>query len=977
MRTKRMRRTLIAVVTVWALLPVGLLVGPPVQVRAQTQTPEDEIERPGPPQVDDLEKDSNGDGVPDGWYNARDAIWEAKGGADGPHFIRFNSPQRGRPARLSRAFGVDGRKTEAIILGVWLRGGNIQHGERSGEEPGLLIDFLGEGLRQVSRGSMGPWTHTLSSNWTRVVKRIPVPPGTRDAIMSLGLMGARGTMDFDGLTVDLVPVDGRPTTNLVVNGDFELGDPAPAYWIDNNDARRVFPGHESQAAIEMGRSDSRVLTGLALPVDGLGALNVSLYVEGKNLRGSGGGGAGLFFLNDQGRPIPGTDVDLRFVWAGSFPWRQDFAQARVPAGARRAVLQIEKSDNLGKLRIDDVVVTAAPNPEVASWLPFHETDDTDGWMRVAPSPRIVPKSALDFSFLVSAPAGGNGFVKSRDGRLTWEKGGRAIFHGAALIPPTAFLEPERADELADRLSRSGINLVRLGDLDTALGPSRSLFDDTRDDTKEFDPVALERLDHLVAALKSRGIYVALELQSNRRFRDDDGVAVPGLLPPGGGPAALFDPTLTKLSIEAARGLLARVNSETGLALKDDPALAWVTLLGETSLFNLIDDPDHALPSHYAQALRALAQKSTHGSGRRFWESVESKHYKEMADALRADKLRVPIAGCSHWRREPEFAAAQASNGLDLIDDRLYWLPAAFIAPELKSPLWSNDGGLAFGARRKRSQELAYAVGQWCPQTMGAWAFTREAADQLLAAVTAVHEDWDALVRRGIFMYPLEWGSGPVGTVGGEDIFQIPEVANGSPHVYALWPHAASILLRGRDRSPQGNNENEAGRNTSSRRKPRTAGISGWDPARGRLVIDTPYTQGVAGWPGPEPVVFPNLDVSADSEFAVVVASSADAEPIATSKRLLVSVVGRVEPTGFRWVDRFRREVADPGRPPFLQEPVSSRVSWRRKGTIKAFALNNAGERIAPARLDPLADGAGVTLIIDAKIPSFHWELVVE
>ena len=56
-----------------------------------------------------------------------------------------------------------------------------------------MIDFLGDGLRQLSRGAMGPWTHSLGLSWTRVVKRIPVPPGTRDAIMSLGLMGAKGS----------------------------------------------------------------------------------------------------------------------------------------------------------------------------------------------------------------------------------------------------------------------------------------------------------------------------------------------------------------------------------------------------------------------------------------------------------------------------------------------------------------------------------------------------------------------------------------------------------------------------------------------------------------------------------------------------------------------------------------------------------------------------------------------------------------
>ena len=74
-----------------------------------------------------------------------------------------------------------------------------------------------------------------------------------------------------------------------------------------------------------------------------------------------------------------------------------------------------------------------------------------------------------------------------------------------------------------------------------LGPDRSLFDDARDDTKEFDPEALARLDHLIAALKARGIYVALELQSGPAVPVRDGVAAAGLLPGGGGPAASVRP----------------------------------------------------------------------------------------------------------------------------------------------------------------------------------------------------------------------------------------------------------------------------------------------------------------------------------------------------------------------------------------------------------------------------------------------------
>jgi hypothetical protein len=945
----------------------------PLRTSAAGQEPE--IERPGPPAVDDLEKDSNGDGVPDGWYNARDAIRESKGGIVGPHFIRFESSRRGRPARLSRAFGIDGRKTEAIILGFWIKLSSIQYGERMGEEPNLMIDFLGEGLRHLSRGTMGPWTTSVGNRWTRVAKRIPVPPATRDAIMSLGLLGAKGIMDFDGLTIDLVPREEVPTTNLVVNGDFELGDPAPACWIVNNEAHRAFPGHRSQAAVELGRYGARILTGLALPVDGLGALEVSAFVEAKSLRGSGGAAAACFFLDDFGQPIAGFDKGVMvFEWAGSFDWRRDVAEVRVPPGARRAVIQFEKADPQGAIRIDDVMITAAPNPEAGSWVPFHVSDDTDDWPKVPASPRIAPGSALDFSFLVPGPAGRNGFVTVKDGKLVYEKGGPARFHGATLLPPTAFLEPDRADELADRLARSGINLVRLGDLDTALGPDHSLLDDTRDDTKGFDPEALRRLDHLVAALKSRGISIALELQSNRRYRDGDGVALAGMLPPGGGPAALFDPTLTKLALETARGLLGRKNAETGLALRDDPALAWVTFLGEVSLFDQIDHPYDALPGEYAQSLRTIGQRipNVGGSGRRLWQSVEAAHYKAMAEQLRKDGLRVPIAGGSHWRREPEFSAAQASAGLGLVDDRLFWMAPLFMSPDRRSQLWSQDGGLNSAARRKRQPGLAYAAGQWCPQTQGAWALPHEAADMLLAGATAVHEDWDALVRRGVFLFPLVWGEGPAGTVGGEDIFQLKEVVNGTPQVFALWPHVASMLLREPD-----------GRGTGSGERPQAAGprskghgqeIAGWDPGRGRLVVHTPYTQGIAGWSHSEATTFPNLEISTDNPFAVVVASSVGPAPISRTGRLLVTAIARVEPTGYRWVDRFQREVADPGRPPFLQEPVLARVAWRHRGKVRGFVLNNAGERVGPAKLEALPDGVGAVLVIDAPTPAFHWEL---
>ena len=948
---------------------------------ARTQPQGELVVRTPPPALDDLETDANRDGLPDGWYNARNAtLVSEKGAPVGPHFVRFERSEPGGPAVLSLAFGIDGKKIGAIELGIWVRLKNVQLGDRDGGEPSLVIDFIGPAPSgvgpAVSRASLGPWTHTVRENWTRVVKRIPVPPSTVDSIMSVGLMGSAGTLDIDGLTVGLIGVEETSTTNLVVNGDFEHGDPAPFCWSTEKDAKRVFPGFNSSAAVELRERGSRLLTGLAIPVEPFEALDISLAVRASGLRGEAGAGAIVFFLDELGRPLGGQMGEFLLTWSDNFDWRVDTASVRVPRGARRAVFQVEKRNPNGAIRFDDVRITASPNPDAGLWSPYQVADDTDEWLEVPPSRSIKPDSALDVSFLLRPPAGDRGSVTVKNGHLTFGGKERARFFGVSLLPPAAFQPAEAAERLADRLARSGINLVRMGDLDSAFGPDRSLFEDSRDDTKELDPIALERLDHLIAELKKRGIYVAIELQSKRRFRVDDGVALFGSLPSGGGPAALFDPKIGQLALQSATALLGHTNPETDLALKQDPVLAWVTLLGETSLFDLPDNPG-SLPEPYAKKFHELQKRapSSLGSARRFWESLESEHLKKMADALRKDDLRALVAGTSHWRRDPEFVAAQNAPGLDLVDDRIYWPPLPFASPEVRSMLFASPArALDSLAGAKRSSERPYVLGQWCNMTAPAWSFPDEAADMMLGTFMAMSSDWDGVVRRGIFVFPQVWGAGPAGTVGGEDLYQIAEVTNGSPHIYALWPHAASLFLRGRTASGEG--KPKAGE-ASGKQRGRRRLASGWDSARGRLYFDTPYTQGAAGWIRGETASFPQLELSTDNPFAVLVATSISTEPIASTRRLLVSAIAHVEPTGFRWVNGWKREVASPGRPPFLQEPVIATITWRRKGEIRGYVLNNEGDRLSRVPLEALPGGEGVILRIDGKTPAFHWELTVE
>jgi hypothetical protein len=78
----------------------------PAPKPAQAAKPFDRLDGPA---FEDFETDADGDGVPDGWYNARDGRLEGKIGVLGPGALRFENALPGRPARMSRAFGLDGQ----------------------------------------------------------------------------------------------------------------------------------------------------------------------------------------------------------------------------------------------------------------------------------------------------------------------------------------------------------------------------------------------------------------------------------------------------------------------------------------------------------------------------------------------------------------------------------------------------------------------------------------------------------------------------------------------------------------------------------------------------------------------------------------------------------------------------------------------------------------------------------------------------
>ena len=89
-----------------------------------------------------------------------------------------------------------------------------------------------------------------------------------------------------------------------------------------------------------------------------------------------------------------------------------------------------------------------------------------------------------------------------------------------------------------------------------------------------------------------------------------------------------------------------------------------------------------------------------------------------------------------------------------------------------------------------------------------------------------------------------------------------------------------------------------------------------DWSAGTQTIDTPQTQAASGWIGGKRLALHDVELRIDTPAAAVAVTSLDGKPIATSARILVSVVAQAVPS-----DR-------DNHPPFLSQPVTGAFTVR-------------------------------------------------
>jgi hypothetical protein len=611
--------------------------------------------------------------------------------------------------------------------------------------------------------------------------------------------------------------------------------------------------------------------------------------------------------------------------------------------------------------------------------------DPKGW----PTDKLDWKtSPVDLSFLNAQekPAGKRGFVKASGEQLQFADNSTARFWGTNLSAYALFQTSDDAIKLqAKRLSALGFNLVRLHHHDSPwVFPN--IFGDGRvtRSTQQLSPESLKKIDWWIKCLKDEGIYVWLDLHVQRVFTEKDNIYGFDELPKEEQNFTyLKGYSYVNLTIQQAmkrftEAYLTHVNSYTGLAYKDDPAIAAVLITNENDVTNHFGNallPDKNLPKHnrvYMAEAEAFAKQHNlsvdqtwrswePGPSKMFLNDLERRFNIDMIQHLRGIGVKVPIATTSSWGRNGLNSLPALTSG-DVIDVHSY----GGSGQVEKNPLYSDSIVNWIAAGQVVGKPLT--VTEWNNEP---FPIPDRHSLPLYMAGTASHQGWDALMQ---YAYSQE----PRGSVG---MSANNWHAYNDPAMLATLPAAALLYRRADVReatttyvfAPTSKtlfNQMITAANSALLRTamekgkleiamPQTPELP-WlqqsvipsnaqefhDPdqslldanasesttdtgelkrnwKQGVYTINTPRTQAATGWIGGESISLGNIKVQVKTANASVAVQSLDDAPLGRSQDLLISLGTRAVPQ-------------DGDKIPFYVEPLEGTLTIQAPQGLTLF-----------------------------------------
>lgn len=436
------------------------------------------------------------------------------------------------------------------------------------------------------------------------------------------------------------------------------------------------------------------------------------------------------------------------------------------------------------------------------------THITPEWFPYASGPGGVP---VDLSFLNKGtdgkyiPAGARGFVKVKGDGFIFEDGTPARFWGVNVTAGAALAGGTRAEQIAERLSRLGVNVVRMHHLDSVWAGNTVIdYQAVDKTTQHLSPTAMKNVDKLIFELKQRGIYIILDPWVGREYREGDNI--PGWDKMGGGnfglhPFIFFDLPMQALQHQFQREFWTHKNELTGIAYQEEPALCLTEVCNEalfnnekigqldpykTNFINLYHDwavKDGADPNVGDK----IWQLNYPRDNQRFYIDIMQTYYAQQVQFMRDELgLKMPI-NASNWTHWPWDLYAQ--TGVDFMDNHHYYGGDGIGPGSGLGGLWTADTAVKRGGDSVFAPSAAAAIlGQ--PMTLSECGNnptkTYRGAYYPGLAAMACFQEWDSItgyaftqsaVVRDILL-PYEFESDPAtiaGIAAGSLIFRRQDV----------------------------------------------------------------------------------------------------------------------------------------------------------------------------------------------------------
>lgn len=652
--------------------------------------------------------------------------------------------------------------------------------------------------------------------------------------------------------------------------------------------------------------------------------------------------------------------------SGSTDW-QTFDQTHsLPAGTRAVTIGLGMYLSTGEawFKTLDVVAYDADGAVVEP-KPFQvaEVTDTTGWWPFAPGYEDTSKPlVLDMSRFLDAPAGKHGFVKTDGNYFAFGDGQRARFWGAGAWPGFE-LSKQQIVAYAERLSRLGINMVRLHGLD-AWDPAKSILDENG----KLKVGATDVLDFYISEMKKRGIYINMNLLTKRKYLPADNVPGADALSEGGKCAAMYNRHLIDLQKDYARQIFTHKNPYTSLTYAEEPAIAYTEIVNEDNLFDKgmwaatpevyvkeIQDlykkwcVDRTLPAPTLSVPKLVEKKDAQVF--QFLIEVQKNYYKEMVSFLR-DVLHLQIPICGSNAAGGLVADLLVNSDLDFMDRHDYWdhpaggwTPTSHFRNQAMSANLLKPTNITYHIAVQRVEGKPFTVSEW----NFVWSNEYITEGPLIMAAVGGFQGWSTMLQFSIS--GKNWGSALNGCWENDN----------KPHWVAPSVAAGLMFLRG-DIEPGMLKLNRlnvaepaevAGREIpppdvykyriaeslgdGGEKAKEPAGVDesplSVNDAPG-FVVNAAKTQAVVGFFGKKEVSTKDVTFRIANPFAQIIISSLDDQPLSASKQMLITATARAENSGAKY-HTFRRGLKSIGHSPILLEPVRGEVTIAAEKSLGA------------------------------------------